>query len=243
MTKKIILIGSTALLAVLSVVLVAEKAPAQQPAQQQKAKGAPSPARLFVTQYCVGCHGQAAKNATNPVVKEAARHITLDDQNIDNVAENPELWEHVVRKVRAGMMPPSGLPRPDAVKFEAWITSLEASLDKAAAKHLPPPGIHRLNRNEYANVIDDLLGIKINPAQFLPSDDSTRGFDSVAGGMSMSQALLEGYVTLAGKISRLALGDINTAVQVTYRVPEDTSQDYHIEGMPFGTRGGIIQEH
>ena len=239
MIKKIILVGSTAFLAILAVGLVAEKAPAQ----QGKGKAAPSAARTFVTQYCVGCHSQAAKQAANPVVREAARHITLDDQDIDDVSKNPELWEHVVRKVRAGMMPPSGLPRPDAARFEAWIAGLETSLDKSGKQHLPPPGIHRLNRNEYANVIYDIFGIKINPAQYLPSDDSTRGFDNIAGGLSMSPSLLEGYVVAAGKISRLALGDITTPVQITYRVPEDTSQDYHIEGMPFGTRGGIIQEH
>jgi hypothetical protein len=240
MTKKILLIGSTALLAIVSLALVAEKAPAQQPA----GKGAaPSPARAFANQYCVGCHSQAAKTAANPVVREAARHFTMDDQDIDDVSKNPELWERVVRKVRAGMMPPTGLPRPDAARFEAWISGLETALDTSAAKHLPPPGIHRLNRNEYANVIYDLLGLKINPAQYLPSDDSTRGFDNIAGGLNMSPALLEGYVTAASKISRAAMGNINTAVQVTYRVPEDTSQDYHIEGMPFGTRGGMIVEH
>lgn len=240
MTKKIVLIGSTALVAVLAVVLAVQKAPAQ---QQGGKAAAVSPARAFANQYCVGCHSQAAKAAANPVVREAARHFTMDDQDIDDVSKNPELWERVVRKVRAGMMPPTGLPRPDAARFEAWISGLEEALDRSAVKHLPPPGIHRLNRNEYANVIYDLLGIKINPAQYLPSDDSTRGFDNIAGGLNMSPALLEGYVTAASKISRMAMGNINTPVQITYRVPEDTSQDYHIEGMPFGTRGGMIVEH
>ncbi len=129
------------------------------------------------------------------------------------------------------------------MKFEAWMTNLENALDRTTARHLPPPGIHRLNRTEYANVIKDLLDIEINPAQYLPSDDSTRGFDNVAAGLTISPALLEGYVSAAGKISRVALGSVTTAVSTTYRVPEDTSQDYHIEGMPFGTRGGIITDH
>jgi len=251
--KKLLLIGSVAIAGILSVTLAlqgqapvgaAKAAPATAKAATAKAgavaaKTGPSEARVFINQYCVGCHGQAAKNAK----MESARHITLDDINIDNVAEHPEKWELVVRKVRAGMMPPSGLPRPTPVKFEAWMTNLENALDRTTVKQLTPPGIHRLNRTEYANVIKDLLDIEINPGLYLPSDDSTRGFDNVAAGLSISPALLEGYVSAAGKISRVALGSVSTAVSTTYRVPEDTSQDYHIEGMPFGTRGGIITEH
>ncbi len=251
--KKLLLIGSVAIAGILSVTLAlqgqapagaAKAAPARAKAAPAKAgavaaKAGPSEARTFINQYCVGCHGQAAKNAK----MESARHITLDDINIDNVAEHPEKWELVVRKVRAGMMPPSGLPRPTPAKFEAWMTSLENALDRSTVKQLTPPGIHRLNRTEYANVIKDLLDIEINPGLYLPSDDSTRGFDNVAAGLSISPALLEGYVSAAGKISRVALGSVSTAVSTTYRVPEDTSQDYHIEGMPFGTRGGIITEH
>jgi hypothetical protein len=206
-------------------------------------KAGPSDAKRFVTVYCIGCHSQAAKTGTNAASKEAARHITLDDLDIDHPEKNPEKWELVVRKVRAGMMPPSGMPRPDPVKFEAWMSGLENALDKTTERKLPPPGLHRLNRIEYANVIRDLLDIEINPAQYLPSDDSTRGFDNVAASLSISPSLLEGYVTAASKISRVAMGNVTTAVSTTYRVPEDTSQDYHIEGMPFGTRGGIIAEH
>lgn len=206
-------------------------------------KAGPSEAKRFVTVYCIGCHSQAAKNGTNAASKEAARHITLDDLDIDHPEKDPEKWELVIRKVRAGMMPPSGLPRPDAVKFEAFMSGLENSLDRTTERKVPPPGLHRLNRTEYANVIKDLLEIEINPAQYLPSDDSTRGFDNVAASLSISPSLLEGYITAAGKISRVAMGNVTTAVSQTYRVPEDTSQDYHIEGMPFGTRGGIIAEH
>ena len=242
--KKLLLIGSLVLTGILSVVMTPQAVQGQAPAKgKTAAKAGPSEAKKFINSYCIGCHSQAAKNATNPVIKEAARHITLDDLDIDHVEKHPEEWEKVVRKVRAGMMPPSGLPRPPAVKFEAWITGLENALDRTAEKRLPPPGIHRLNRTEYANVIKDLLDIEINPSQYLPSDDSTRGFDNVAAGLTISPALLEGYVSAAGKISRVALGSVTTAVSTTYRVPEDTSQDYHIEGMPFGTRGGIITDH
>jgi len=239
--KKLLLVSSIIVAGILALSLgVQGQAPA--PAKG-KAKATASEARTFLNQYCIGCHSQSAKNATNPVIKEAARHLTLDDLDIDHVEQHPEKWELVVRKVRAGMMPPSGLPRPPVARFEAFMTNLENSLDRTTAKQLPPPGLHRLNRTEYANVIKDLLDIEINPSLYLPSDDSTRGFDNVAAGLSISPALLEGYVSAAGKISRVALGSVTTAVSTTYRVPEDTSQDYHIEGMPFGTRGGIITDH
>ena len=120
---------------------------------------------------------------------------------------------------------------------------MENELDKHKVVQLPPPGLHRLNRAEYTNAIRDLLAIEIDPAKFLPADDSTRGFDNVAGGAELSPALLEGYESAAGKISRMALGDVTTPVETTFRVPEDTSQDYHIDGMPFGTRGGMIVKY
>ena len=167
----------------------------------------------------------------------------LDKLDPAHVSENAEVWEKVVRKLRAGMMPPSGLPRPNPATYEALIVSLENDLDRDAVTHLPPPGLHRLNRTEYANVVRDLLALEIDPAKFLPSDDSTRGFDNIAGALSLSPALLEGYTSAAAKISRLAMGDVTEAAQTTYRVPSDTSQEYHLEGLPFGTRGGLVVQH
>jgi len=167
----------------------------------------------------------------------------LDKLDPSHTSENPDVWEKVVRKLRAGMMPPSGLPRPNRMTYEALIELLENGLDSNATNHLPPPGLHRLNRTEYANVIRDLLALEIDPAKFLPSDDSTRGFDNIAGALALSPALLEGYTSAAAKISRLAMGDITEAAQATYRVPSDTSQDYHLEGLPFGTRGGLVFQH
>jgi hypothetical protein len=189
--------------------------------------------RAMVDYYCVVCHkGQAAPKG-----------LKLDQVDPANVAKNPEIWEMVVHKVRAGMMPPSGLPRPDRATFESMIVFLENELDKHAVAELPPPGLHRLNRTEYQNAVRDLLALPIDASTYLPSDDSTRGFDNVAAGLSLSPALIEGYTAAAGKISRLAIGDVNTATEIAYRVPEDTSQDYHIEGMPFGTRGGLLRQH
>jgi len=216
-------------LAVLSIVLVADgqRAGAQQPklgtltTDQEKA---------VVTQYCAGCHNQRLKTGG----------LVLDNVDFAKTSQNAELLEHVVHKLRAGMMPPSGLPRPDAAKMEDFIQSLERDLDKAAVPMIPPPGLHRLNRTEYTNVIRDLLGIEVDASKFLPSDDSTRGYDNVAAALSMSPALLEGYVSAAGKIARLAMGSATTPSEAVFRVPEDTTQDYHIEGLPFGTRGGML---
>jgi len=195
--------------------------------------------KAFFTQYCYGCHNQAAKERG----VESALRITLDSLDPAHVDKDPEQWEKVVRKLRAGMMPPSGMPRPKPEFLESAIVFAENELDRNAKLHIPPPGLHRMNRAEYANAIRDLLDIQIDSSKFLPSDDSTRGFDNIAGALGISPTLLEGYVTAAGKISRLAIGDVSTPTQTTYRVAEDTDQDYHIEGMPFGTRGGMIVQH
>jgi hypothetical protein len=169
--------------------------------------------------------------------------LTLDNTDTANVEPDAAKWEKVVRKVRAGMMPPAGMPRPNPATFESMISYLEDELDKHAVTNLPPPGLHRMNRVEYKNSVRDLLALDIDPAKYLPSDDSTRGFDNVAGSLSLSPALLEGYTAAAGKLSRLALGDVKDAASVTFRVPSDTSQDYHIDGLPFGTRGGLIARY
>ncbi|MBZ5677494.1 MAG: DUF1592 domain-containing protein [Acidobacteriia bacterium] len=195
--------------------------------------------RGFFTRYCLGCHSQNAKKAG----MESALRITLGELDTAHVEKNPQEWERVVRKLRAGMMPPSGAPRPDVATYEQRIAWLETELDRHAVSHVPPPGLHRMNRTEYANAIRDLLALEINPAKYLPSDDSTRGFDNIAGALSISPALLESYVSAAAKISRMALGRVNTPSETVYRAPEDTSQELHIEGMPFRTRGGMKIEH
>jgi len=195
--------------------------------------------RALLNQYCVVCHNEKARKSGQP----SGLAITLDSLDTSNVEHDAENWERAVRMLRSGMMPPAGMPRPRPEVYESIVTYLESELDKHAAVNLPPPGLHRLNRTEYKNSIRDLLALDIDPAKYLPSDDSTRGFDNIAGALSLSPALLEGYTSAAGKISRLAIGDVTTSTQAVYRVPEDTSQDYHIEGMPFGTRGGMIAHH
>jgi uncharacterized protein DUF1592/uncharacterized protein DUF1588/uncharacterized protein DUF1585/uncharacterized protein DUF1587/uncharacterized protein DUF1595/cbb3-type cytochrome c oxidase subunit III len=190
--------------------------------------------RALLDKYCAGCHGQRTSNG-----------ISLDAKSIDltHVTANAEKFEKVVRKIRSGMMPPSGAARPDASELEAFTVWLENELDRNATMQLPPPGLHRLNRTEYTNVIRDLLDLEIDAGKFLPPDDSTRGFDNIAAALGLSPALLEAYLSAAGKISRLAVGDVKTASQTVYRLPEDATQNYHVEGLPFGTRGGILIRH
>src|ERR1700733_4223644 len=189
--------------------------------------------RALLNQYCVTCHNQKLKTGG----------LELDKLDTAHVPDHAEKWELVVRKLRSGMMPPSGMPRPAWATYESMVAWLEGQLDKNASTHLPPPGLHRMNRTEYANVIRDMLALDIDPTKYLPSDDSTRGFDNIAGALALSPALLEGYTSAAAKISRIAMGDVNEPALASYRVASDTSQDYHIEGLPFGTRGGLVVQH
>ncbi len=160
--------------------------------------------------------------------------------DLAHLGDHAEIGEKVVRKLRAGMMPPTGMPRPDAAKREALVSWMESELDHSAVTYLPAPGLHRLNRTEYTNAIRDVLNLEVDATKFLPSDDSTRGFDNIAGALTLSPALMEAYLSAAGKISRLAIGDVQAPTQAVFEVPADTAQNYHIEGLPFGTRGGIL---
>src|SRR5436190_635724 len=195
--------------------------------------------RAVVNQYCSTCHSDKAKAAG----MDSARKIDFDRLDIADVSRDAETWERVVRKLRAGMMPPTGIRRPDRETYKGLIAWLENELDRNAVTYMPPPGLHRLNRREYANVIQALLDLDIDPAKYLPSDDSTHGFDNIAGALGVSSTLVEAYVSAGQKISRLAIGVAATPALTVYRTPEDTSQDYQIEGLPFGTRGGMLVKH
>ena len=167
----------------------------------------------------------------------------MDTLDVNQVARDARTWENVARRLRAGMMPPAGMPRPDPVAYAGMAAWAERELDRVATTYTPAPGLHRLNRTEYANVVRDLLDISIDPGKYLPSDDSTAGFDNIAGALGLSSTLVEAYVTAAQKISRLAVGAPEDPTLAVYRTKEDTTQDYHIEGLPFGTRGGLLVEH
>src|SRR5881296_2085843 len=191
--------------------------------------------RALIDQYCVTCHNQRAKTAG----------LMLDKMDPAHVAQDREAWEKVVRKLRAGMMPPQGMPRPNDATYEALTVALENELDRAAAQKpkLSTPGVHRLNRTEYANAIRELVGLDIDASVYLPADDSSYGFDNVESGLQVSPALVEGYVSAAAKLSRVALGHETAPGRKIYYTREDYSQEDQVEGLPFGTRGGLLVRH
>jgi hypothetical protein len=212
--------------------------PAGKPVPQRTAApSAPSPSaapqRAVLDKYCVGCHNTRTK----------AGGLALDQLDLARLPEHADVAEKVALKLRAGMMPPLRSPRPDKATLDGLIAWMENELDRHAVANLTAPGIHRLNRAEYQNVIRDLLGIKIDAAKFLPSDNSTSGFDNIAGALTTSPALMEAYLSAAGKISRLAMASNTAPTFVEFNVPDDATQNYHVKGLPFGTRGGILIEH
>ncbi len=188
-------------------------------------------------QYCIGCHNSRNRTAD----------LALDTIDLANPGAHPEIWEKVVRKLRAGAMPPAGMPRPDATSYDSLASRLEAALDAAAAgrPHAGAPWLHRLNRTEYENAIRDLLAIEVDAASLLPAEDSAGGFDNNAGLLGVSPTLLERYLSAAARISALAVGDATLIgpTSQTYMVRGDVSQDAHIEGLPLGTRGGVLARH
>ena len=201
-------------------------------AQQPKTSG-----KTLLGRYCTGCHNERAKTAG----------IVLENVDPDRPGENAKVLEKVLRKVRSGEMPPRGLPRPDPAATGAFTASLQTALDQAAVNYPNPgrPAIHRLNRVEYSNAIRDLLAIDINPGSSLPPDDSGYGFDNIADVLSVSPILLERYIALARKISRLAVGDPTILPSVEeYAVPVGLSQaDRVSDELPLGSRGGIAIHH
>jgi mono/diheme cytochrome c family protein len=189
--------------------------------------------RALVTRYCISCHNDRLKSGG----------LALEAVTAQDVSQHPEVWEKVVRKLRVRQMPPVGLPRPDDAAYEAEITSLEASLDAAAAAK-PNAGrtatLRRLTRTEYQNAIRDLLALDVDVASLLPADESSYGFDNVTVG-DLSPTLLDRYVAAAEKISRVAVGRPSVSPGgETIRIQPDLTQEEHIEGLPVGTRGGAL---
>jgi hypothetical protein len=191
----------------------------------------------LVNKYCVTCHSDVAKTAG----------LILESLDIRHPAQggDPALdtWEKVIRKVRVGMMPPQGAPKPTEQERNALVAWLEGALDRAAAANPQPGsvGVHRLNRAEYANAIRDLLDLGVDSVSLLPPDDAAFGFDNIAETLGASPVLVEQYLSAAGKIAALAVGDPDTgpAAEVI-RIRQDSSQNVAIDGMPVGTEGGIL---
>ena len=202
----------------------------------QTASSSLSSQHALIDQYCSACHNDKLKSGG----------VTLTGLDLAHSDQSAELAEKAIRKVRAGLMPPAGMPRPDQAALNAFVSTLETEIDRAAASHPNPgrPSLHRLNRFEYANSVRDLLGLEIDPASFLPPDDSSHGFDNMAEVLNLSPTLMEGYIKAAGRISRLAVGDpAMSPVVETYHIPQSFSQTQHVDGTPFGTRGGLSIRH
>jgi hypothetical protein len=191
--------------------------------------------RALLDRYCVTCHNDKLKTA----------NLSLQNLDLAKVADHAELWEKVVRKLRAGVMPPPDLPRPPLPEYEALRDWLEAEIDRGAAGRTTPGSVvlHRLNRTEYANAIRDLLDLQIDVTTLLPPDDSANGFDNIAGSLTISPTLLESYATAAARVARMAVGYWKSPTEATYLATSDASQNHRLDGMPFGTRGGIVARH
>ena len=191
----------------------------------------PAEHQALVSRYCLDCHSAA----------ERAGDLSLEGVELAEAGQHPEIWERVVRKLRVAMMPPSDAPQPAALERAALVSWLERRLDRAAAESLEPgPSlVRRLNRAEYANAVRDLLHVEIDATALLPPDDSAYGFDNIADALNTSPAHVEQYLSAAGKIAALAVGDPDTGPAAqTFRIRQDESQDIPVVGMPLGTVGG-----
>ena len=191
--------------------------------------------RAFMTQYCLGCHNAAAK-------QRGVVPVALDGLDVAQAGREARTWEQVVRKMRAGVMPPNGAPRPEKAARDRFLAVVEGSLDRAARAN-PNPGrteaVHRLNRTQYRNAVRDLLAVDIDVTSLLPADDASYGFDNIAATLKVSPTLMERYLAAAQKISRTAIGLPPPAPTIDYfRIADDRSQEDRLPGQLFGTRGG-----
>jgi hypothetical protein len=191
-----------------------------------------------VRRYCAGCHSDKGK----------AGGLSLAAFDVMHGAQNAEVAEKVIRKLQAGFMPPPGAPRPDPATYTALIGALETDVDTASVVK-PNPGVRtfqRLNRPEYSRAVHDLLALDVDAGNWLPLDTKSANFDNIADAQALSPTLLEAYLNAASAISRMAIGDRNApAVDSTYSSPGYVSQHPwdHVEGAPYGTRGGSVVEH
>ena len=191
--------------------------------------------QTVINRYCVTCHNDRLETGG----------FSLERLDVAHVAAHPDAWEKVVR--RAGAMPPRPRPRPDQATYDRFRVWVEAELDAAAAAD-PNPGrteaFHRLSRTEYHNAVGDLLALDVNVDDLLPADDTSYGFDNIAGVLGVSPTLMDRYLSAARKISRLAVASpVPSPTAETFRIASDLGQDRRIEGLPFGTRGGAVIEY
>ena len=190
----------------------------------------------MLKQYCIFCHNAKLKNGG----------IAFDELDPAGLPQHAQTWEKVIVKLRGGMMPPPGMRRPDRAQSAAFVSWMEGYLDAAAAAN-PNPGdvaIHRLNRKEYANAVYDLLGLKVDPAELLPADAQSDGFDNIADVLQTSPVFFNQYVAAARSVAVQAVGKPDPRPgSRTYINPNQGAQAFHVDGLPLGTRGGFAVEH
>ena len=221
-------------LALLVVGVVATVAAA--PAAGQPAAGAGVDGQALIDRYCVTCHNDRLETGG----------FSFEPLDVAAVEAHPEAWEKVVRKLRAGAMPPRPRPRPDQETYDDFRAWLEGELDAAAADVNPgrTETFHRLSRTEYRNAVRDLLALDVSVDDLLPADDTSYGFDNIAGVLGVSPTLMERYLSAARKISRLAVASpVPSPTAETFRIASDLGQDSRMERLPFGTRGGTVVDY
>ena len=199
----------------------------------------PAAYRDTLNRYCVGCHNQR-------LALPAGAPLALDTADLANPAADAATWERVIKKLGVGAMPPQGSPTPGHAELARFRSALIASLDRAAARtnHAGRFVLHRLNRAEYANAIRDLLGVTVDVEDLLPSDGGDFGFDNIATALPTSPLLLDRYLTAALRIAELAVGDAAAEPgTATFTISTLVTQNQHVEGLPLGTRGGMLVTH
>ena len=191
-----------------------------------------------VQRTCTGCHNEALMTG----------NLSLMSFDVAAAADNADTAERMIRKLRAGMMPPPGMPRPAGDTLLALVETLEELVDEAYWEN-PNPGVRlfqRLNRPEYEQAIRDLLALEVQAGDWLPLDSKDANFDNIAAAQALSPLLLEAYLNAASEISRIAVGDRSApAVSRTYNTSTYDSQHPwdHVPGAPYGTRGGLVVTH
>ena len=202
------------------------------------ATGEISTQRAFLDQYCIACHNRYTRTA----------NLMLDDANVDDVSQQPELWEKVITKLSLRAMPPVDFPvRPGDSDYSGMLSYLRGETRRLAVENIRAgsPAVHRLNRTEYTNAIRDLLDLEIDGANFLPPDNIAEGFDNIAEALSMSPLLMEQYMFAAGRIARLAVGTgVTRPASESFSTSEEFLQNERAsEDLPFGSRGGMAVRH
>jgi len=219
--------------AVCAAALVLYPAPQQPSGPATPPTLSPGDERALLDKYCISCHSDRVKTGG----------LTLEKIDTNHIGDSAETWEKVIRKLHGRSMPPVGMPRPDQTTLDKFASSLETALDRAAISR-PEPGrasIHRLNRTEYQDAIRDLVNLNVDITSLLPADDESNGFDNMADVLRVSPSLLEQYLSASRTVASLAVGDRSLGpVATVYVLPPTLAQAEHIEGLPLGTRGGIL---